>query len=108
MKCKDWVSYFHENKKYGPLEIDFFSAISFQNFLIFHACVFSENAQFSSECSFNISKEEHVALKGLSTNRDLIIQKSDIGNSTVMLDKNDYIKRMIEMLSDSSIFKKVN
>ena len=41
-------------------------------------------------------------------NRDLIIQKSDIGNSTVMLDKNDYIKRMIEMLSDSSIFKKVN
>ena len=49
-----------------------------------------------------------MALKGLSTNRDLIIQKSDIGNSTVMLDKNDYIKRMIEMLSDSSIFKKVN
>ena len=39
-----------------------------------------------------ISKEDHVALKGLSTNKDLIIQKSDKGNSVVLLNRNDYIK----------------
>ena len=39
-------------------------------------------------------KEEHLALKGLSTNRDLIIQESDKGNSVVSLNSNDYIKRM--------------
>ena len=56
----------------------------------------------------NISKEEHVALKGLSANKDLIIQKSDKGNSVVLLNRNDYIKRLNEMLSDSSKFKKLN
>ena len=49
-----------------------------------------------------------MALKGLSANNDLIIQKSDKGNSAVLLNRNDYIKRSNEMLSDSSKFKKLN
>ena len=49
-----------------------------------------------------------MALKGLSANKDLIIQKSDKGNSVVLLNRNDYIKRLNEMLSDSSKFKKLN
>ena len=53
-----------------------------------------------------ISKEEHVALKGLSANKGLITEKPDKGNSIVLLNRNDYIKRMNEMLSDSSKFKK--
>ena len=56
----------------------------------------------------NISMEELVALKGLSANKDLIIQKSDKGNSVVLLNRNDYIKRLNEMLSDSSRFNKIN
>ena len=36
--------------------------------------------------------EEHVALTGLSTNKDLIIEKSDKGNPVVLLNRNDYIK----------------
>ena len=56
----------------------------------------------------NISKEEHVTLKGLSANKDLIIQKSDKGNSATLLNRNDYIERLNEMLSDSSKFKKLN
>ena len=55
----------------------------------------------------NVSKEEHVALKGLSANKALIIQKSDKGNSVVLLNRND-IKRLNKMLSDSSKFKKLN
>ena len=34
----------------------------------------------------NISKEEHVALKILSTNKDLMFQKSDKGNFVVLLE----------------------
>ena len=65
-----------------------------------------DNYSFWDE--LNISKEEHVALKDLSTNKDPIIQKSDKGNSVVLLNRNDYIKRMNEMLCDSSKFKKLD
>ena len=65
-----------------------------------------DNYSFWDE--LNISKEEHKALKSLSTNKDLIIQKSDKGNSVVLLKRNDYIKRMNDMLSDCSKFKKLD
>ena len=64
------------------------------------------NYSFSDE--LNLSKEEHKALKSLSTNKDLIIQKSDKGNSAVLLNRNDYIKRMNKMFSDCSKFKKLD
>ena len=69
---------------------------------------FSSYDNYSFWDELNISKEEHVALKGLSANNDLIIQKSDKGNSVVLLNRNDYIKRLNEMLSDSNKFKKLN
>ena len=65
-----------------------------------------DNCNFWAELT--ISKEEHKALKSLSANKDLIIQKSDKGNSVVLLNRSDYIKRMNEMLSDSSKFKKLD
>ena len=49
-----------------------------------------------------------MVLKGVSANNDLIIQKSDKGNSVVFLNMNDHIKPLNEMLSDSSKFKKIN
>ena len=49
-----------------------------------------------------------MALKGLSANKDLIFQKSGKGNSVVLLNGNDYIKRLNELLSDSGKFKKLN
>ena len=49
-----------------------------------------------------------MALKGLSANNNLIIQKLDKGNSVVLLNRNDYIKQLNEMLSDSCKFKKLN
>ena len=69
---------------------------------------FSSYDNYSFWDELNISKGEHVALKGLSANNDLIIQKSDKGNSVVLLSRNDYIKLLNEMLSDSSKFKKLN
>ena len=55
---------------------------------------FSSCNNYSFWDEVTINKEEYVALKGLSTNKDLIIQKSDKGNSVVLLNRNDYIKRM--------------
>ena len=49
-----------------------------------------------------------VASKSLSTNKDLIIQKWNKDNSAVLLNRNNYFKRMNEMLSDSNKFKKID
>ena len=55
-----------------------------------------DNYNFWSE--LNISKEEYLALKGLPTNKDIILQKTDEGNSIVLVNKGDYIKRMKVLL----------
>ena len=47
-----------------------------------------------------------LALKGLSSNKDIILQKADKGNSVVLVNKADYTKRMKELLSDVS-FKEI-
>ena len=44
----------------------------------------------------------------LSSRKEIIIQKADKGNSVVILNKCDYIKRMNEMLSELDKFKKLN
>ena len=50
----------------------------------------------------NLTKEEFALLKSLSKNDSLIIQKSDKGNSIAVIDKNDYLQKMWNILSDSS------
>ena len=55
-----------------------------------------DNYNFWSE--LNISKEEYLALKGLPTNKDIILQKTDERNSIVLVNKGDYIKRMKVLL----------
>lgn len=60
------------------------------------------NINFLDE--LNISKEEHVVSKSLSANEELFIQLSDKGYSVVLFNRNNYIKRISEMLSDSSKF----
>ena len=64
-----------------------------------------DNYNFWNE--LNISKEEFLALKGLSGNKDVILQKADKGNSVVLVNKADYTKRMKELLSDASKFKEI-
>ena len=64
-----------------------------------------DNYNFWNE--LNISKEEFLALKGLSGNKDIILQKADKGNSVVLVNKADYTKRMKELLSDASKFKEI-
>lgn len=60
------------------------------------------NINFLDE--LNISKEEHVVSKSLSANEELFVQLLDKCYSVVLFNRNNYIKRISEMLSDSSKF----
>ena len=56
----------------------------------------------------NLTPEEFVALKSLSKKNNLIIQKSDKGNSIAIIDKSDYLEKTRNILSDSSKFTQVS
>ena len=56
----------------------------------------------------NLSKKVFIALQNLSENKNLIIQKSDKGNSVVIVDREDYIRKMNDILNDKKKFWKIN
>ena len=55
-----------------------------------------------------LSKKEFIALQNLSKHKDLIIQKSDKCNSVVIVQRQDYLKKMNDVLSDQKKFSKVS
>ena len=48
----------------------------------------------------NLSRNEYNALKNLSSLKNIIIQKSDQGNSVVLMNCDDYINQMETLISD--------
>ena len=52
----------------------------------------------------NLLKEEHLCLKDLMKNINLIIQNADKGNTVVVLNENDYISKMKVILIELSNF----
>ena len=54
--------------------------------------------QYNKSPQQNLSKEELATLASLSKNKNIVIQKSDKGNSVVIVDKEIYIKRMENLL----------
>ena len=69
---------------------------SFQNYL---------NPNNSASKLSALPRPEFHAIKSLSKLKDIIIQKSDKGNSVVIMDKVDYIRKMDEILKDTSKFQ---
>lgn len=59
-----------------------------------------DNYNFSDE--INNAMEERDIIKNLQSNEEILIQKSDEGNSVVEFNRDDYITRMNGMLSDTS------
>ena len=59
--------------------------------------------QYNKSPQQNLSKEELAALASLSKNKDIVIQKSDKGNSVVIVDNETYIKRMENLLSNERV-----
>ena len=54
----------------------------------------------------NISENKYSALLSLIENQNLIIQKAHKGNNIVVLNKEDYIEKLEEILSDEDKFEK--
>ena len=68
----------------------------------------SSYRSYNNNVHQNLSKEEFTALQNLSKNKDLIIQKSDKGNSAVIVQRQDYLEKMNDILSDQKKFSKVS
>ena len=63
--------------------------------------------QYNFLKELNLSRAEYQALKNLSSNESLVIHKSDKGNSVVIVNRDDYVRKMQEMVDDESKFEKV-
>ena len=68
---------------------------------------FSSLDRYKFEDKINLTKEEMQVLRDLSSHEYIIIQKADKGNSVVILNKSDYLKRMKEIF-DIDKLKKLN
>ena len=66
-------------------------------------CINSYDAKLEQ----NLPPNEVEALKALLKDEDIVIQKSDKGNSVVILNKMDYTARMQELLSDTTKFREL-
>ncbi|CAG2193652.1 unnamed protein product [Mytilus edulis] len=56
----------------------------------------------------NLSKHERAALKTLRSNNNIIIKKADKNSSTVVLDKNLYIKQTLNFLNNSICYEQIH
>ena len=56
----------------------------------------------------HLSKQEFLALQNLRKNKNIGIQKSDKGNSAVVVDKADYLDKTENLLNDKLTFEKIN
>ena len=68
----------------------------------------SSYRSYNNNLPQNLSKEEFIVLHNLSKNKYLIIQKSDKGSYVAIVKRQDYIKKMDDVLSDQKKFSKVS
>ena len=52
--------------------------------------------------------KKHRILKRLANNKDIIILRPDKGSGTVILNRDEYIKKLSDIISDTSKFKKLS
>ena len=65
-----------------------------------------QNFSSDREPPENLTSSEFKALKRLSKNKDIRVQKGDKGNTVLILDKCSYISAIEEILNDISKFSK--
>ena len=56
----------------------------------------------------NLTEEEFKALKQLQQDKTITILKSDKGNATVVMDKNDYEEKMLMLLADNKTYERID
>ena len=52
--------------------------------------------------------KKHRILKRLANNKDIVILRPDKGSGTVILNRDDYIKKLSDIINDTSKFKKLS
>ena len=62
---------------------------------------------YSNKVPQHLSKGKFDSLRKLSHNKQIVFQKSDKGNSIVIVDRDKYIEKMENFLSDQSKFQKI-
>ena len=66
----------------------------------------SSYRNYNNNVPQHLSKEEFLALQNLRKNKNIVIQKSDKGNSVVTVDKTDYLDKMDNLLNGTRKFEK--
>ena len=56
----------------------------------------------------NLSKEELVAFHKLCRNKNIVICKPVKGNGVVLLDKDEYLRKLPSIISDTDKFEKLS
>ena len=56
----------------------------------------------------NITREEYCVLKDLSKDTTIVIMKPDKGNGVVLLNKDDYVAKVLDILNDHTKFQRVH
>ena len=56
----------------------------------------------------NLTEEEFKALKQFQQDKTINILKSDKGNATVVMDKNDYEEKMLMLLADNKTYERID
>ena len=65
---------------------------------------FTKFQLYNYKSEINLTKNEQFALNNLSNSRNIVMEKSDKGNSVVLLDKDRYLERMSKLLNNNAKF----
>ena len=68
----------------------------------------SSYQNYNNNVPKHLSKEEFLALQNLRKNKNIVFQKSDKGNSVVVVDEADFLDKIDNLLSDTRKFEKIN
>ena len=68
----------------------------------------SSYRNYNNNVPQHLSKEEFLSLQNLCKSKDIVMQKSDKGNSVVVDDKADYLDKMDNLLNDTRKFEKID
>ena len=55
----------------------------------------------------NIIKNEHAAIKSLKEDQNIIIAKADKGNTTVVLDKSNYLSKLEDNFNNVITYEQI-
>ena len=63
---------------------------------------------FEQKPQDNLTKQQRIALRKLTENDEIIINKADKGSTVVIQNKTDYIKEAMKHLCDPRVYRKLN